>query len=410
MRLKTVSFKNYKAFSEEQTLQIRPLTILVGKNSSGKSAVAKLFTLLSNSLSGDIFDPLQTSNFDVELGSEFRDLVFGRQTDDPVSFSLEFEEKTVSGENAILSVSIVNDRKKEKPVILDWFYKDALGGRFSFKYFPDKGYVDQKEKPLEINFKGFIPEGFFSKAPLTLKVDYIGPFRVLPVRQFYLTGQTYFPRTGVRGENAYANLVLSKLANSDLHRQVSQWYKDHFDGWELNVDDTNKPYYQIALVKKHNRIQLEKKQYLEELKINLVDVGQGMNQVLPLVVRANLEESGSIIVIEQPELHLHPAAHADLAELFAKSAIQKNNSYIIETHSENFLLRLRKLAIENSFGLKPDDIIIYWIENSESLGQELREITIDSEGTLSDWPEGVFNEDLQELIDLDNARKNKKKE
>jgi predicted ATPase len=137
-------------------------------------------------------------------------------------------------------------------------------------------------------------------------------------------------------------------------------------------------------------------------------VGQGMNQALPLVVRANVaDRPDSIIVLEQPELHLHPAAHGDLAELFAKSAKENNQTFIIETHSENIILRLRKLIVENDFGFTKDDLIIYWIEDAELKGKELREITVDEEGVLSDWTEGVFNEGMKEILEMQKALRRK---
>ena len=74
-----IFFKNYKSFKEKQELELKPITILIGKNSSGKSAVAKLPTLIEGSLSGKFEDPLLTTNNDVELGAEFRDLVHGRE-------------------------------------------------------------------------------------------------------------------------------------------------------------------------------------------------------------------------------------------------------------------------------------------------------------------------------------------
>jgi len=136
-----------------------------------------------------------------------------------------------------------------------------------------------------------------------------------------------------------------------------------------------------------------------------------MNQALPLVVRANVaDRPDSIIVLEQPELHLHPAAHGDLAELFAKSAKENNQTFIIETHSENIILRLRKLIVENDFGFTKDDLIIYWIEDAELKGKELREITVDEEGILSDWPEGIFNEGMKEILEMQKALRRKEQE
>ena len=208
-----------------------------------------------------------------------------------------------------------------------------------------------------------------------------------------MTGETQFKDTGVKGKNAYSMLAISKFKEGDrLNQNVGKWYEENFDGWSLEVDNTSiKPFVQILLSK-------------DDISINLVDVGQGMNQALPLVVRASVtDRPESIIVLEQPELHLHPAAHGDLAELFAKSAKQNDQTFIIETHSENILLRLRKLIVENDFGFTQDDLIIYWIEDAETKGKELREITVDENGVLSDWPEGVFNESLKEILEMQNA-------
>jgi len=163
-----------------------------------------------------------------------------------------------------------------------------------------------------------------------MDVDYIGPFRVLPNRQFYLSGQIDFKDTGIKGENAYAMLGVSKRLKTDLYEKVGDWFEKNFDGWRLNIKE-NDPFFEVVLSK-------------NKIDVNIVDVGQGMNQALPLVVRATEKRENSIIVLEQPELHLHPAAHANLAELFAKSAKENNQTFVIETHSENILLRLRKLS------------------------------------------------------------------
>jgi predicted ATPase len=70
-------------------------------------------------------------------------------------------------------------------------------------------------------------------------------------------------------------------------------------------------------------------------------------------------------------------------------------------------LRLRKLIVENDFGFTKDDLIIYWIEDAELKGKELREITVDEEGVLSDWTEGVFNEGMKEILEMQKALRRK---
>ncbi len=397
MKIKSISFKNYKAFSEQQTMQLKPITVLIGKNSSGKSSIAKLFTLLENSLMGDIDEPLLLKNNGVELGVEFDNLFF---ENNPAGIPLIF--KIVYENNIEIEIGLLKKVDGYGLDVFQWKYKDDTQ-KFALEL-TDDGYLDTiSKKTYNCEFKGFIPTKFIEKNTVEnlyekfkiekIDVDYIGPFRILPERYFYLTGQTQFRDTGVTGENAYAMLGISKLQKDDkLFRSVGKWYKEHFDGWELKVDDREKaPLIQILLSK-------------NETDVNLVDVGQGMNQALPLIVRANVtDRPDSMIILEQPELHLHPAAHGDLAELFAKSAKENHQTFIIETHSENILLRLRKLIVENDFGLTKDDVVIYWLEEAELKGQELKEISIDEDGVLSDWPHGIFDEGLKEILEMQKA-------
>lgn len=393
MKIKSISFENYKAFAEKQTMQLKPITILIGKNSSGKSSIAKLFPLLENSLSGLIDEPLLINNNGVELGAEFRDLVFGKDAT-PINFEIEYIDNTK------LEVQVFQDSLNYKLDILEWKYSNFL-----LKYFREGGYSDQFGNTYNCEFKGFVPTKITDLLDnsklmelnpiLNIDIDYIGPFRVLPKRQFYLSGKIKFRDTGIKGENAYSMLGVSKRMDSDLHEKVAEWYEKNFDGWKLEVKDNN-PYFEVYLNK-------------EKTSVNIVDVGQGMNQALPLIVRANVtDRPDSLIVLEQPELHLHPAAHGDLAELFAKSAKENNQTFVIETHSENIILRLRKLIIDNDFGFTKDDLVIYSVGSGEYAGQALKEIIVDEEGVLSDWPEGIFNENVKEILEMQKALNSKK--
>lgn len=399
MKIKSLSFENYKAFAKGQKMVLKPITILIGKNSSGKSSVAKLFTLLENSLSGKIDEPLLLINNDVELGGEFLDLVHNKQPNFPLKFIVEFENE------ATLTVSIVQDSNEYNLIIFQWEYVSS-NFSLSLKYSPENGYVDAEGNSYLCKFRGIIPIEIIDSERINIisdkalsfdiDVDYIGPFRMLPERQFHLTGRITYENTGAKGENAYPILGVSKLMKTDLHKNVGDWYKKNFNNWSLEVEDKNRPFIEITLNKNGSAI-------------NIVDVGQGMNQALPLVVRAHISKKDSLIILEQPELHLHPAAHGDIGELFAKSSKKNNQNFIIETHSENILLRIRKLVVENDFGLKAEDVIIYWVDDSSPDSQNLNEIFIDEEGVLTDWPKGVFNENILEIQDMRKAVLRKKK-
>lgn len=374
--IKKIFFKNYKSFKERQELELRPLTILIGKNSSGKSSIAKLPTLIENSLRGTFPDPLLLENNGVELGAEFKDLIYGRTRIGSLEIGME-------DENEKLEVVIASGtRTKDLPEIFSWKLTNASG---------------ETSKNEDDNFAGFTLQSEEDKGSiksLKLITEYIGPFRVLPERAYKRPNTSLIDKVGIKGAEAYSLLIQDSLTREKkLLSKISNWYALNFDGWGIKVNDEKDPFFQIELTKN------------SELNINIKDVGQGIGQSLPLVVRAFMDNSDeTLIIIEQPELHLHPGAHGSLAELFADSLKEKNCRYLIETHSQNFILRLRRLVAEGK--LDKDDLVIYSIEFNESTNSNnLKRIEVDQLGEVNYWPKNVFNESLDEALAIRRAQK-----
>lgn len=364
-----IEFENYKSFKSLQKLELKPLTIIIGKNSSGKSSVVKLPSLIETSLKGISDSPVLLKHDNIEHGAEFRDLVYGRiATSTKGTFSLGVKS---SNEHLKLKIGPM-DYNENKSVLYSWILNN-------------KEHINEK-----ITFKGFITEKY-PLEKIKIKTDYIGPFRKLPQR-----GHQYEPnlnpnKFGYFGEWSYNLLLDSFFNNEELFKLVSNWYREKFDGWELNINSKTKPFYQIEL---SNGVS----------SINIKDVGQGMSQVLPLIIRANkkaIEET--LIIIEQPELHLHPGAHGDIAQLFTESYIKdKNKRYLIETHSQNFILRIRRLIAQKK--IDKDSVALYYV-NSQNEESSLDKIEINDKGEVSEWPSGIFSETLDEVIALRDAQK-----
>ena len=379
--LDKLTFKNYKPFKEYQELILKPMTVLIGKNSSGKSAVAKLPTLIENSLKGDLNGPLLLKNNGVELGAEFKDLVCGRTRIGIVEFGLHTK-------NEILEIAIgAGTGTKDLPQIFEWKLKNQYG---------------IFDKDLNEKYKGFILQT--NKHNLMIKdidfnVDYFGPFRVKPQRDIRLDIFSKIEKIGIPEESAYQLLIQDALTTEkSLLEKVSNWYRLNFGGWGLRVNEDKAPIYQIELTRNNG-----------SLNINIADVGQGMSQVLPLVARAFMATDKNImVIIEQPELHLHPAAHGDLAQLFVSSLKEGSKKYLIETHSQNFVLRLRRLVAEGV--LDKNDLALYFVNFDEDNGtSKLELIKVDESGEVDFWPENIFNESLDEVLAIRRAQKIAKK-
>lgn len=364
-----IEFKNFKLFKNWQTLELKPMTIIIGKNNSGKSAITKLPTLISGSLNGKFKQPLRVDNNGVKLGLSFEDLVYNRNATDNIELKISSEEEE-------LEVGI---------------YADFRGNVIFSKHIHNSIPTDIKSNKMH----GFLIGNKPFKT-LNLSCDYVGPFRALPEQNYPIDFDDY-DRIGIYGENAYSILIQNK--DGQLLKQVSNWYEDNFEGWGLTVS-------KISGLSQSYEIGLE----CEGIKpINLINVGQGIHQVLPLIVRSYMPTTEKILIInEEPDTHLHPAAHGNLAERFANSHLEdKNKFYLIETHSQNFVLRMRRLVAEGKFDV--NDLAVYYVDfDAENQESTLRKIEIDEHGYLpnNDWPEGVFSETSLETRAIYNAQLN----
>jgi AAA15 family ATPase/GTPase len=394
--LENIGFKNYKLFKDWQELELKPITILIGKNSSGKSAILKLPTLIENSLSGSFSEPLRMSNNGVELGGEFKDLIYGRQYGNlEISLSNKIDKLDIT----INSGSTVT---KISPMILRW----SLNNILDLNYSGDKNeYINEhNEADYIADFNGFNLNILSLKAtgsPETiptsnfgLNTDYISSLRK-EVDRYIEKFMKNYETVGLKGENVYSILIENALTTpKELLKQVSAFYQSNFEGWSIGVNEDSAPPYQIELINK-------------KLKVNIKDVGLGMTQALPLVVRAFMPtKKETLIIIEEPELHLHPAAHGNLAQLFVESLTDKNKKYLIETHSPNFVLRLRRLVAEKK--LNKEQLSIYYVEYNDAENEScLQKIEIDDLGKPSFWPKNVFSETLDETSAIRTAQLNR---
>jgi hypothetical protein len=135
------------------------------------------------------------------------------------------------------------------------------------------------------------------------------------------------------------------------------------------------------------------------------NMGIGFSQMMPLVASAFGSEN-SLIAIEQPELHIHPALQTELADLFMQSAKERANRFLIETHSEHLILRVmrriretaRNSLPEGKQPIKPEDVTVLYVQPGEN-GSTVQELRIDEQGRFVDnWPQGFFEERLDEMF------------
>ncbi|NIE66485.1 AAA family ATPase [Burkholderia sp. Ax-1719] len=199
---------------------------------------------------------------------------------------------------------------------------------------------------------------------------------------------------GPKGERALEILADDRLRRGgELSRKVSEWFGSAM-GQQIEVDITgDQPQVRVA-------------DEATGLQVSLADTGAGFSQSLPVVVQHFAYRAGRIkspiLIVEQPELHLHPAAHGALADLVVQSATSQDwqpATCLVETHSEQFIMRVRRRIAE---GVAPERVKLWSLNHLDAQGDEappqpLRVISFDARGNPDAWPIGVFEEALSDL-------------
>lgn len=219
------------------------------------------------------------------------------------------------------------------------------------------------------------------------KITSIGPLRAFPKRYYFLDGSL---GSGGSLSNDDGDRLSKKLKeNKDLKKEVNLWLKKF--GLEVNVSKLKDIIHHLKV--SQNGIDLD-----------ITDVGFGISQILPVIVHGYSAIKDSLTIVEQPEIHLHPRMQAETADLFISMAKITGSNFLIETHSEYLLRRLKRRMAEGT--ISPNDVSIYFVtkEKNHSIAKE---ISIDSGGAFK-FPSEFYVDELDDTFAFISNYKNEK--
>ena len=207
------------------------------------------------------------------------------------------------------------------------------------------------------------------------KLQYIGPLRSRPERHYQWSGgkpEVVEPT----GANAVQAVIASTREDSSLKYHVSEVLKQMglVEDFDVKPIDKNERLYETTAT-------------IGGVESSLTDTGFGVSQVLPVITMLLIAPMGSIVLLEQPELHLHPNAQSALADLLLDVADRRNIQLIVESHSEYILRRLqRRVAEPQPHFARPENIKMYFCLPGPN-GSTIEEVEIDDYGQIANWPE-----------------------
>jgi len=454
-RLKLTNFKSWQNLD----IELAPITLLFGTNSSGKSSILQSLLLLKQTAEG--FDRKQHINLGggkqdyVDLGG-YKELSYQHLEKQTISIGLdwifslenltdlldepkrlrEFWEKLYSEdksriayevvwryiddnividslnynlpliENSLISINVKReDRGKYQ------YFLPIIGSELSGFEAPESCYfipwiVDPKlseeenksHKDLFLHLRSIASQiDYNSKFEnIIRKLVYLGPLRQPPRRDyFWRNSKPHVIKPD--GENTIEALIAAQRNKSGLLSDVSRWLT------KMGIVDE----FTTAALDKDERSYTTKVK-IGETTSSLLDVGFGVSQVLPVITLLFFAPEGSIILLEQPELHLHPRAQSILADLFLEVAEKRHLQLIVESHSEHLLTRMqRRIAeVESPFATS-ENVKAYFCESTLN-GSQIRDVEIDKYGQIRNWPDKFFGDlsgDLDALTDAALARR-----
>ncbi|MEO5367274.1 MAG: DUF3696 domain-containing protein [Magnetococcus sp. WYHC-3] len=450
--LKQLRIQNFKGWKDTGTIRMAPISLVFGANSSGKSSIGQFLMMLKQTVESSdrkaVFYP-GGRNSAVQLGS-YQEMVFHRDPKNKITFDyqwtlselLKFQDpvtgRSFSGDVLSFHAEVGMEGGDQHTLALDQLKYQLLedketmltigmerksGTRSEYKVDATDYTLKRKQGRVwypgsPVRFYGFPDEvvAYHQNADFVQSLNlhheklhrsicYLGPLRTKAERLYSWTGME--PESvGYAGENTVAAILAARK------RKISLGNKRPAKPFEEIIALKLK---EMGLIEEFNvkQISTQRHEYAVNVRakgscdwVDLPDVGFGISQVLPVLVQCFCAPPGSIIIMEQPEIHLHPNAQSVLADVMIDVINSRENAsdraiqLVIETHSEHFLRRMQRRIAEN---VVPKENISAYFANIAKTPATLEPLQIDIFGNIQNWPENFFGDEMGDIIEQGKA-------
>lgn len=441
--LTRLQVSNFKAWASAD-VNLGKITGLFGTNSSGKSSILQFLLLLKQTKdAADRGISLAMNGAYVTLGS-YRDFIHNHEESRKLEWGLSWKEKEdlviidplkkrsdvfARGKHIAIKSTVGATRgapraerleyrlgpdhrfrlqaKPSEPTAFDlkadggFEFKRALGRAWQLPG-PVKSYGLPDQALTYFQNSGFLSQFVSAFEAQMDRMYYLGPLREPPKRD-YVWSRSRPSDVGARGQFAIEAIIAateagekrnlaSKAHLKPFQEMIAYWLK------EMGLVES----FSVEEIKDGSGIyQAKVRVRAGAPEVLLTEVGFGVSQILPVLTLLYYVEEGSTILMEQPEIHLHPLAQAGLADVMISVSRRRDVQIIVESHSEHFLLRLQRRVAENEIDDK--DIRLYFcdVDGPET---KLAPLALDDAGLISNWPKHFFGDAFGETAAAQKAR------
>ncbi len=443
--LTRLRLENFKSWKDTGDIALKPITGFFGANSSGKTSLIQALLLLKQTADspdrglvfhfGDRRTPVGLGNFDSivhehDTSNTLR-ISFGWKARTPfgvtdrstkrrivrsirIGFEVASREATnQSGKSLIVDEMAyrVGDKvfgmRRNAEAKYDLF---SEGSKFEFARsrgrawplpHPDQYYGFPHQVGTYFTNAEFLFDLEFELEERLQEVYYLGPLRAYPERT-YIWSSAEPTDVGPAGEAVVAAILASRERGEEigqgrgrprlsLEEYAAQWLKKLglIHDFRIARLTDGSPVFEVR-VRKSPR----------SAEVLITDVGFGVSQILPVLVLCFYVPEGSTVILEQPEIHLHPAIQSGLADVLIDAWKKRGVQVLIESHSEHLLRRLQRRIAEED--IPQGDVGLYFCSTDDD-GSNLTPLELDSYGNISNWPRDFFRDQLDEIAAMSDA-------
>lgn len=451
--LKRLAINNFKSWKSVD-LPLGAITGLFGTNSSGKTSLIQFLLMLKQTK-----DNVDRS-LDLDFGGEnslvnlghFENVVHGHDNTNEISWDVKWalsdkliisdpeqgrQSKLFEGNHLSINTSVIERRGAPFTSYLDYEFDNASfslsaksdketefdlkyrNGGTNFRFIrqpgrawtlpgPIKSYAFPDQAKTYFQNSGFLSEFEREYENLMDRIFYLGPLRDYPKRQYSWAGSRPTD-VGRRGEKVVDAILAANIQGERQNLKhkgrrlpfdaiIGHWLKELGLIHEFKVKE---------LAPGSNLYQTKVRKTKSSPETSIMDVGFGVSQVLPVLVLLHYVPEGSIVLLEQPEIHLHPAVQSGLADVIIHAATYRKVQVIVESHSEHLLRRIQRRVAEGK--IREDQTKLYFC-NFQSDSSRLLPLELNLFGEILNWPKDFFGDEFGEIAATRKAALKKKME